>query len=287
MAENIEHRQPRTLIDAYKNTASDDCCNFALFCGAELRISYTGGNVDEAIDKLQIAADQIQDSGTNATYKLRIYDNKLVERGTLNSKSPYLASCTFCFGGMPNGGRDEHGNNIYLQRQGQQAAAVGSSELTQLTALVKQQQEVLNRLLLQKEEDKIDRLIEAIEAKNTAPVKEPWYDRIGNTIAENPSVLKDLIGVIREAFSPIPQQAPGRPHYQTINGTNNMQTEPQAAAMGDQDEQDQDIDPVLLERYTKAINALEERFGTENLVNTLEAIARMSDSKINALKVFM
>lgn len=272
MAENIEHRDPNTVMESFSSFATPEACNYAIFCGAELRTAYQGGNIDEATERLNDQLNGLKNSNTNATYKLRLYPNDMTS--VITNKSNYIGSTTFNFG-TPSGTRDNSGQYLPYIPGTQQVQQVGNSsnEISALAAMVKQQNELMMKLLQDREEDKIDRLIGAIEAKNQQPAPVKWYDKIGETLSDK-NTLIEIIGLVKSVMSPQANNI----QYTPINGTTTMEQQPNTEV---------EMSEELQIRYEAAINKLLERFGPVNLVSTLESIAGMSDVKINAIKAFM
>jgi len=277
MASGIEHREAESVIEAY---ADYDKPNFAIFAGKQLRVKYEGGNLDEGMQVLTGFLNQIQRVNTASVYTLRVYD----EHAKVTSATPYEGSTTFMISPAVPVTKNENGVTIIDRGVGATnygAGMAGFQALQQtMTEMMKQNQDMMQMFMQRQQEDKMDKLIAAIQEKaDKEPPPKQWWENIGELVVQNPTII-DRIGFI---FRPEIYQvaAPGTP---PISGTTQTQSQTQTEPMAELTEAQI---TALEDRMDAALDKLEDSLGIEKITMALEKLAAMDTMKLKALLMMM
>jgi hypothetical protein len=324
MSNGIEYREIEGIMDAYSN---GDNPNFSIWAGKSLRVKYEGCNVDEGSQMLRNYLNTIQQSNTQTVYTLRVYHEtkiKISSNTDYDGSLTFMLSPTAPVR-IENGltvidrtpGTAAQSNNpmiAMLQQELQEQRKLNEAILAklhnaELDNLKEHFENRINGLNTPEKPDMQDRLIGMLDR-----------------VIEKPDLIRELfngLGTMVDRFRPGPgMPALPEPQYNenifetrqqpgAINGTGQgenkrpMHTEDDdtdysrvAGAFTDNNEEfepdgqeeEEELTPEqqqLLDRMDDALDILEQKIGTENLVVALENLAAKSTTKLKALLMMM
>ncbi len=195
MATGIEHRSIDTIMDAYNNGGLP---NFSIWAGPQLRIKYEGGNVDEGYSTLNNYLNVIKNANTHTVYTLKLYP---AETQKINNKTDYDGSTSFMLRDDIPVRADQNGVTV-IDR-----TINGSNNNNQglqmfLEKMMTQQQLMFDKMMqiqANQQQTKLDKFIGMVEEnwnkQQLEPVKDV-FDKIGDMMEKNPTVVKDIFSGI-------------------------------------------------------------------------------------------
>lgn len=217
MANGIEHRNGESVVSAYRFY---ELPNFLILCGAEPRISYKGGDIDEGTMKLQQYLDMIEQSNTGAVYTLRVYPADVTN---ITNKTPYEASTRFLLNANVPVKTDEQGITIIDRSRPAAPTPVNTEMAKRLDKLEEDNRKLQERLT----DERINALKQDFDNRiaglqNQEPEKSPW-DRVGewiDKILDKPESIKAIAGTIKDIISPSTNNYITNPGTTNLAGTN-------------------------------------------------------------------
>lgn len=312
MASGIEQRNIDSVMEAYRNYGMP---NFSIWSSNRLCIKEECGNVDEAGEKLLSFLEQIQQSGTQAVYTLRVYPETVKN---ITSKTDYGGSTTFQLTAyIP--GQANNNNPIIVQQPGNSGGNKGNNN--QDSRLIYDRLDKLesenSRLRDQLHNEQIRNLRSEFESKisglNKEPEKDTW-DRVGDFVDRNKDFLKEMLGELKYIFKPttdyIVKKEPGymagtQQQHDNVNQETNDSMTVQRTKEGalinpfingeDQNKSAEEqaeitkaaisvMEPDLQDQMCdECLDIIEERIGKETLCRMLLAVACLSDKNMNRL----
>ena len=231
----------------------------------------------------------IQQGGTMAIFKLRVYPDNATN---ITNKTPYRAETSFQLNENDRDGykTTPDGKVMIIRGENRQIAgtAAMSGQNSTLQAILDGQNkmyELMAKMLQQKENDRMDKLIGFLEQKAQAPVDTP-VDKLmnlGQMIVEKPDII-DRIGYI---FRPNIYQRLEEPMEQPISGTTAKEAPKQEEAMEETQEPATELTDeqheALCNRLDAAMDIIEEHTRLELLVEIMEALAKQKPEKLRKL----
>lgn len=225
----IEHRTPDTVLDSFSYY---DKVKWNICVGNDQVMCYEESDPDASRQLLETSLNAIANSGTTATYMLRVFDNSCTN---LTAKTPPKGSQTFMFGGAPTM-KTENGITIIdrTATNNQYAASMARPDptlISRLEKLEKDNQDLLEKLhkseLANLKQDFTNQI--AGLQLDKSEEKPDLTDRIFGFIEKKPDSIKDVfegLGNLLERLMP----GSGKNFIQprdpapAINGTTKEQT---------------------------------------------------------------
>lgn len=285
----IEHRDIDGVMGAFKNTG---LTKWALWQGATPVMVYDGDDAGESDDKLMQCLQFIEDGGTTAVYALRAYNDSAHD---ITNKTPYKCATRFQLTSAPTSGyQTMPDGKVMVIRDGNRSvgttSAAGDPYIRQLIESQNKTNELIMKMIQQKEGDRMDKLIGFLEQSVNKPAEESMVDKLvtlGKDIIDKPDII-DRIGYI---FRPsIYQRVETLPQTESaVNGTTNAKkedppmeqtTEVVNEEVTEQEAADQES---LDNRIDDAMDAIEEIIGPSAMAELLECLARQKPDKLKKL----
>jgi len=269
----IEHEVPGTILAAYQHW---EMPNYAIYAGKEQRDCYEGGNMEEGALSLSDWLEMIKENGTTATYTLRVYPANETD---ITSKTVPKGSTTFCLNmSQPRTTRD----GVTVIDNTRQIGATGNPSPAIYQQLLESNNRMIGavtEMMTRAKEDKYDKIIELLMAERNAPKNdEPhWLEKLALVVCEKPEVIDKIGYIIRPNLYV---------HEQPINGTKTKEPVMAEAAAEIQPLTEAETE-ALNDRLYAALDTFTAKYGLVALVETMEAVAKLSDFKIKAMKAFL
>ena len=272
MNTGIEAKSKDDVLKLYELTNNN---LWSIWVGKQLKFSNVDDNSAIASDKLDKTLDVVQMNGTSTVYTMKFHDTSLIKNEVITDKTPYTSS--FCFKlneyeYVPDKGND---NRVVVVGSPNRNASI--PELQQVIELIKSQQEQINTLsqsmaMMQQNQicgndDPDDDEDEDFEEEDNHVTK---VEKITNNIALIASAIQPHVGMIGNILQNI------------FNPGNNQAPTPGIA--GDTTPSE-NLD--MQQRYTNALQLLDQKLGSENLVIALEKLSKKDAATLKNLLNFL
>lgn len=274
----IEHRQPETVLQAYRHWGLP---NYAVYAGGDQRDCYEGGNNEEGETQLASWLNMIADNGTATVYTLKVYSPDIKD---IISKSPHKGSTTFALSEPGTVTRGNDGVVVVNGSNGMGNTGGNNALMQQIAGILEGQKQLIGTITQvqqQQKEDKWDKILAALMEQKNAPAPEPhWLEKLALVICEKPEVI-DRVGYI---FRPELYT-----HQTPISGVSEQKKVEDMAQVKEAPPVELTPEEVeaLNDRIYAALETMSTRWGLKAVTEMMEAVSKMSDGKVNALKAFM
>lgn len=299
----VEYRDLESAIEAYTNNGMP---NFSIWAGTTLKVKYEGDNIDEGNSVLRNFLHQIQQVGTSTVYSLRVYPSGV---HNINNKTVYEGSFNFM---LNTYGQQRNENGVVVVSGAQAPAANNAQNNSYVQMLVQQitQKDIELAGLRSQLMDAELRAIRSHTAQQIAGLSQPaeptMQDKLiemGKTVIEKPDViekifegLEKLFTSARKSFEPHHQQEQqtvpaGKTEQQTISQTFTMPDEQTPTKEQPADTTTEVINgaegDALMDRLNAALDTIENKVGTVEMVQAMEQLAAMAPEKLQGLLKMM